>query len=135
MEDNEADAQLALEALREAGLRHRPHVATDGVEALAYLRRSKVERAGERLPHLVFLDLNLPRKDGRQVLSEIKSDEALRTLPVIVLSSSDSEADVRASYELHANAYLTKRLDLESFFAVMRDTLRFWLRRVQLPPR
>lgn len=135
VEDNEADAHLALEALRETGLRHRSQVLVDGVEAVDHLRRSVVEHGGLYLPHLVFLDLNLPRKDGRQVLREIKGDETLRSIPVIVLSSSESEADVRSSYQLHANAYLTKRLDLKSFFAVMRDTVRFWLRRAELPPR
>jgi two-component system, chemotaxis family, response regulator Rcp1 len=108
-------------------------VVTDGVEALAYLRREG-KRAGARRPDLMLLDLNLPKKDGREVLQEVKEDPDLRTIPVVVLTTSDADTDVVRSYELHANAYVRKPVDFDAFIEVVRTIEDFWFTVVKLPP-
>ncbi|RMD80069.1 MAG: response regulator [Gammaproteobacteria bacterium] len=134
VEDNPADARLTREALREAGLRGRIHVVEDGVGALGFLRREGAYARAPR-PDLVLLDLNLPRKDGREVLREIKADPELRSIPVVVLTTSCSEEDVLLSYQLHANCYVTKPADLDQFLETLRSLQGFWLRVARLPRR
>ena len=133
VEDNPADVRLAQEVLRESGLEHELLIARDGEQALKILRPDGQPAA--RLPDLVLLDLNIPRIDGREVLRVIKSTELLRRVPVLILSTSQAEADVLACYDLHANAYLTKPVDLEEFTTLARLLREFWFRLVQLPPR
>lgn len=132
VEDNPGDVDLTIEALREAKVHNELHVVSDGVEAIAYLRRQGAH-AGAKLPDLILLDLNLPKKDGREVLAEIKSDPDLKHIPVVVLTSSDSERDVLQSYRVHANCYLKKPTDLERFLEVVRSIEDFWLVVVKLP--
>jgi CheY-like chemotaxis protein len=134
VEDNPGDVRLTIEALRESKVRNSLSVAKDGVEALAFLRREGTFASAVR-PDLILLDLNLPRKDGRQVLSEIKSDPALRTIPVVILTTSRAEQDVLRSYELQANCYITKPVDLEQFMTVVKSIEDFWLAIVTLPRR
>ncbi|MBV9175003.1 MAG: response regulator [Chloroflexi bacterium] len=133
VEDNPGDVRLTIESLRETKVRNTLHVAKDGVEALALLRGDGPERPPIR-PDLILLDLNLPRKDGREVLAEIKADPQLRTIPVVVLTTSRAEQDVLRSYELQANCYITKPVDLEQFMAVVKSIENFWLAIVTLPP-
>ncbi len=132
VEDNPGDARLLREALAEAKIRNRLHVVADGAEALAYLRRQDTFAAAVR-PDLILLDLNLPGKDGREVLAEIKRDEDLRRIPVVILTTSQAEADVARAYDLHANAYVTKPLDIEQFITVVKSIEDFWLTIVKLP--
>lgn len=132
VEDNAADVRLTEEALKEGRVRNNLHVVRDGVEALEFLRREGKYRDAPR-PDLILLDLNLPRKDGREVLSEIKQDPDLRLIPVVVLTTSSTEADIMRSYKLHANCYITKPVDLEQFFKVVRSIDDFWLTVVRLP--
>jgi CheY-like chemotaxis protein len=128
VEDNPGDVRLTIEALRDSTLDHRLSVARDGVEALAFLRREGAIR-----PDLILLDLNLPRKDGREVLAELKADAALHTIPVVVLTTSRAELDVQNSYELQANCFITKPVDLMQFMTVVRSIEDFWLTIVTLP--
>lgn len=132
VEDNPGDARLTQEALREGKIRNNLHHVKDGVEALAFLKR---EGAYVKVPtpDLILLDLNLPRKDGRQVLGEIKEDPRLRLIPVVVLTTSEAEKDIVKSYELHANCYITKPVDLEKFIEIVRAIESFWLAVVTLP--
>jgi CheY-like chemotaxis protein len=124
VEDNAADVRLTQEALKDARVANRLHVARDGVEALAMLR----DRTGTTpRPDLILLDLNLPRKDGREVLAEIKADDALRHIPVVVLTTSQAEQDVAQSYRLRANAFITKPVDIDQFFEAVRSLEQFWL--------
>lgn len=132
VEDNPADVRLTREALKDARVHNRLHVAADGVEAMAFLRR-KGEHAMAPPPGLVLLDLNLPRKDGREVLEEVKEDPGLRHIPVVILTTSQAEQDVLRSYQLCANAYVTKPVDLERFLEVVRSIESFWLEIVRLP--
>lgn len=132
VEDNPGDVRLTREAMREATIRNNLHVATDGVEAMEYLRGAAGE-GGPPLPDLVLLDLNLPRKGGREVLEEIKADDALRHIPVIILTTSQAEQDVLESYRLCANAFVTKPVDLDAFIGVLRSIEGFWLDVVHLP--
>ncbi len=132
VEDNPGDVRLTIEALRESKVRNNLHVATDGVEAMAFLR-GEGKHANVVRPDLVLLDLNLPRKDGRQVLAEIKADPGLKTIPVVVLTTSRAEQDVLRSYELQANCYISKPVDLEQFITVVRSIEDFWLTIVTLP--
>ncbi len=132
VEDNPGDARLLREALAEAKIRNRLHVVADGAEALAYLRRQDTFAAAVR-PDLILLDLNLPGKDGREVLAEIKRDEDLRRIPVVILTTSQAEADVARAYDLHANAYVTKPLHIEQFITVVKSIEDFWLTIVKLP--
>jgi chemotaxis family two-component system response regulator Rcp1 len=133
VEDNPGDVRLIQEALKENKVRNRLHVAQDGVEALDFLRQ-KGALADAPRPDLILLDLNLPKKDGREVLSDIKGDPDLKRIPVVVLTTSDDEYDILESYNLHANAYVTKPLDLDQFLKIVRQIEGFWLTVVSLPP-
>lgn len=132
VEDNPADVRLTQEALKEGKVRNNLFVARDGVEAIEFLRREG-PHANATKPDLILLDLNLPRKDGREVLAEIKNDDTLRTIPVVVLTTSSAEADILKSYNLHANCYITKPVDLEQFVQVIKSIDDFWLTVVRLP--
>jgi CheY-like chemotaxis protein len=132
VEDNPGDVRLTIEGLKEGKVRNNLHVAKDGVEALAFLRHEARYEDAVR-PDLILLDLNLPRMDGRQVLSEIKADPQLKTIPVVVLTTSRAEQDVLNSYQLQANCYITKPVDLEQFITVVRSIEDFWLTIVTLP--
>jgi CheY-like chemotaxis protein len=131
IEDNPADVRLTREALKDARVWNQVHVAPDGVEGLAFLRREgKYEQVPR--PDLILLDLNLPKKDGRSVLEEIKRDEALKHIPVVVLTTSQAEQDILTSYRLQANAFVTKPVDLEQFLKVVHSIEHFWLEIVKL---
>jgi CheY-like chemotaxis protein len=132
VEDNPGDVRLTVEALKEAKVINHLTVLKDGAEALAYLRRQGAYAEAAR-PHLIILDLNLPKKDGREVLADIKEDDSLKRIPVVVLTTSDDEQDVLKSYNLHANCYVTKPVDLERFIKVVRSIEDFWLGIVVLP--
>ena len=132
VEDSPGDVQLTIEALRDAKVSTNLHVAVDGEEAMRFLRRQD-DFADAPRPDLVLLDLNLPRKSGHEVLDEIKSDASLRRIPVVVLSTSDAESDVLAAYDRNANCYVTKPVDLDHFWEVIRSIDQFWLRLVKLP--
>jgi len=132
VEDNPGDARLAMEVLKEAKVRNTLHWTKDGVEALAFLRRERPYEKVRR-PDVILLDLNLPRKDGREVLAEIKSDEKLKRIPVVVLTISKDEEDIFRTYNLHANCYVTKPLDLDQFVKVVKSIEDFWLTIVKLP--
>jgi chemotaxis family two-component system response regulator Rcp1 len=132
VEDNPGDVRLTFEALRESKVRNNLRVARDGVEAMAFLRREG-QHADAARPDLILLDLNLPRMDGREVLSAIKSDASLKTIPVVVLTTSRAEQDVLQSYQLQANCYITKPVDLEQFLKVVKSIEDFWLTIVTLP--
>jgi two-component system, chemotaxis family, response regulator Rcp1 len=133
VEDNPGDVRLTREALKEGKVRNNLHVAPDGVEALAFLRREG-PHAGAPRPDLILLDLNLPRKSGREVLEEIKADASLRQIPVVILSSSEAEQDILRAYDLHANCYVTKPVDLDQFITVVKSIEDFWFTIVKLPP-
>jgi len=132
VEDNPGDVRLTREALKEAKVINNLTVLKDGVEALAFLRQQG-PYGGAVIPHLILLDLNLPKKDGREVLAEIKTDEKLKRIPVVVLTTSQDEQDVFKSYNLHANCYVTKPVDLEQFMTVVKSIEDFWLGIVMLP--
>ena len=132
IEDNEGDARLAQEALRDAKVVNEIAWVQDGVQALRYVRGEPPYSAAAR-PDVILLDLNLPRKDGLEVLDELKQDEALRRIPVVILTVSDAEGDVARSYDLHANCYIKKPLDLDRFLEVVRAIESFWLTVVRLP--
>jgi len=133
VEDNPGDVRLTLEALKEGKVRNNLNVVSDGVEALAFLRHQGEYSQAPR-PDLILLDLNLPKKDGREVLGEIKGDEAFRRIPVVVLTTSRAEEDILKSYDLYANCYVTKPVDLERFLTVVKSIEDFWLTVVKLPP-
>ena len=133
VEDSPADVRLTREALKEEKMRINLHVAVDGVEAMQFLRREGKFAEAVR-PYLVLLDLNLPKKDGREVLKEIKSDADLKRIPVVILTMSKAEEDVLKTYDLHANCYITKPLDLSQFAKVVKSIQDFWLTIVKLPP-
>ena len=133
-EDNPGDVTLTRKALKEGKLANNLHVATDGVEALEFLRQED-EYADVPRPDLVLLDLNMPRKDGKAVLESMQADEGLRRIPVVVLTSSESEADIARSYELNANAYLTKPVDFDGFVEIVDRIESFWFQVVKLPER
>ncbi|MBK7916980.1 MAG: response regulator [Chloroflexi bacterium] len=130
IEDNPGDVRLTQEALKEGKILNQITVVEDGVEAMGYLRK----KDNQNRPDLIMLDLNLPRMNGREVLATIKADETLRRIPVVVLTTSDSEQDILDSYNLHANCYVTKPVDLEQFIHVVRSIEDFWLTVVKLPP-
>ena len=132
VEDNPGDVRLTMEAMRESKVIVNLSVAPDGEEALAFLRRLGPHLGAPR-PDLILLDLNLPRKDGREVLAEIKADADLRRIPVVVLTTSSAEADIVKSYNLHANCYITKPVDFKQFMTVVRSIEDFWLTVVRLP--
>ena len=131
VEDNPGDVRLTREALKDAKVHNMLHVAMDGVEALAFLRKQG-KHAAAPLPDLILLDLNLPKKNGREVLEDIKNDDALRHIPVVILTTSQAERDIAESYRLHANAYVTKPVDLEQFLTVVKSIEQFWLEIVKL---
>ena len=132
VEDSPGDVRLTREALRDGKVRNNLSVVTDGVEALAFLRREGRYADAPR-PDVILLDLNLPKKDGREVLAEVKADERLRRIPVVVLTTSADERDVLRSYELQAACYITKPVDLDQFIAVVQSIEDFWLTIVTLP--
>ena len=134
VEDDPGDVLMTQEALADHKVRNRLSVVSDGEEALAYLRREG-QFADAVRPDLVLLDLNLPRRDGREVLAEIKSDQTLRQIPVVVLTTSQADEDILSSYSLHANAYVTKPVDFERFLSVVRQIDNFFVSVVKLPPR
>ncbi len=134
VEDNPGDVRLTVEALKEGKVRNNFHTAEDGEEALAYLRQEG-RYAGAPRPDLILLDLNLPKKSGREVLAEIKEDPDLRRIPVVILTVSQAEQDIVKSYNLHANCYITKPVDLDQFLEVVKAIENFWLTVVMLPPR
>jgi chemotaxis family two-component system response regulator Rcp1 len=133
VEDNPGDVRLTKEALKEGKVYNNLHWAKDGVEALEFLKRQGKHADAPR-PDIILLDLNLPRKDGREVLALIKKDNDLKNIPVVVLTTSEAEEDVLKSYELHANCFVTKPVDLEKFIHVVQSIDRFWLTVVTLPP-
>jgi CheY-like chemotaxis protein len=132
IEDNPGDVRLTVEALKESKVRHHLNVARDGVEAMAFLSQQG-PYVDAPCPDLILLDLNLPRKDGREVLAEVKQDPRLRPIPILVLTTSDARPDILRSYDLHANCYITKPVDLDSFLHVVRSIVEFWLTVVRLP--
>lgn len=134
VEDNPADVGLTREALDDAKVANHLTVVSDGVEAMAYLRREG-KYAKATTPDLILLDLNLPRKDGRSVLADVKSDEALKRIPVVVLTTSAADEDVYCAYGLHANCYICKPVDFGTFVRIINSLESFWLSTVRLPPK
>ena len=133
VEDNPGDVRLTIEALKEGKIKNNLHVAKDGVEAMEFLLQENAFEDAST-PDLILLDLNLPRKDGRELLAEIKEDEELRRIPVVILTTSKAEEDILRTYNLHANCYITKPVDLDQFIAVVKAVENFWLTVVKLPP-
>lgn len=134
VEDNPGDVRLTQEVLKEGKVHNNLQVVGDGVEAMAFLRRKNSYSQAPR-PDLILLDLNLPKKDGREVLQEIKADRHLNRIPVVVLTTSDADEDILRSYDLRANCYITKPVDLDQFIRVIRSIEAFWLTIVTLPMR
>jgi chemotaxis family two-component system response regulator Rcp1 len=134
VEDNPGDIRLTVEALKEGKVRNNLHTVGDGEEALAFLRRQGPYAEAPR-PDLILLDLNLPKKTGQEVLAEIKEDPDLRRIPVVILTVSEAEADILKTYNLHANCYITKPVDLDRFIEVVKSIEDFWLTVVMLPPK
>lgn len=132
VEDNPGDVDLAREGLDEVKIRNNLHVVVDGEEAMDYLRR-RGKYANAVRPDLILLDLNLPRKDGREVLAEVKADDNLKHIPIVVLTTSQSEEDLLKSYHLHANCYITKPLNFARFIEVVKSIVHFWFSIVSLP--
>jgi two-component system, chemotaxis family, response regulator Rcp1 len=132
VEDSPGDVRLTREAFKDAKVHVNLHVAPDGTEAMAFLLRTGEHSTAPR-PDLILLDLNLPKKDGREVLEEIKKNDNLKTIPVVILTTSASDADILRSYMLHANCYITKPVDLQGFLTVVKSIDGFWLSIVQLP--
>jgi chemotaxis family two-component system response regulator Rcp1 len=132
VEDSIGDIRLTREAFKDAKVHINLHVAADGAEAMAFLKREGRHAAAAR-PDLILLDLNLPKKDGREVLREIKASPTLGIIPVVILTTSASEADILRTYQLHANCYITKPVDLEGFLKVVKSIDSFWLSVVKLP--
>jgi CheY-like chemotaxis protein len=133
VEDNPGDARLTQEALKESKVMNNLHHARDGVEAMEFLLREGKHKSAP-IPDIILLDLNLPRKDGREVLAELKTLPRLKNIPVVVLTTSDAEQDIVMSYNLHANCYITKPVDLDKFIDIIRGIENFWLSIVKLPP-
>lgn len=134
VEDNPGDVRLTIEALRDGKVNNRLSVARDGVEALAFLHREG-PFADAIIPDVILLDLNLPRKNGHEVLAELKADPELKRIPVVVLTTSKADQDVVRSYDLYANCFITKPVDLEQFMTVVQSIESFWLTIVKLPPK
>jgi chemotaxis family two-component system response regulator Rcp1 len=134
VEDSPGDVRLTQEAFRGAGAALQLHVAVDGVEAVSFLRREGVHGKAPR-PDLILLDLNMPKMDGRQVLSVIKQDDELKTIPTVILTTSEAEADIEAVYQLRANCYLTKPVEFDAFESLVKSIGDFWLTMVRLPPQ
>jgi chemotaxis family two-component system response regulator Rcp1 len=133
VEDSSGDARLAMEAMKESKIRNRMHWVKDGVEAMDFLYRRGRHAQAPR-PDVILLDLNLPKKDGREVLAEIKSDDDLKRIPVVILTISEDAEDILKAYSDHANCYITKPIDLDQFLKVVRSIENFWLTIVKLPP-
>ena len=133
VEDNPGDVRLTVEALREGRILNNMNVVNDGVDAMEYLRHEGRHRDAVR-PDLVLLDLNLPKRDGREVLADMKADASLKYIPVVILTTSQAEEDVLKAYGLHANCYVTKPVDFDSFISVIRSIREFWFTVVTLPP-
>lgn len=134
IEDNPADARIAKEAFKESNIKYNINVVSDGIQAIDYLRKTE-EFRNAVTPDLILLDLNLPKKDGREVLAEVKSDVNLKTIPIIVLTTSQSEQDITNSYSLHANSYISKPVDLESFLVIIKAIEEYWFKLAKLPTR
>ena len=134
VEDNAGDVRLTQEAFRDANMSIQFHVASDGVEAMAFLRREGVNLNAPR-PDLILLDLNLPRMDGREVLALIKADEDLKSIPTVILTTSEADVDIARSYQLQANCYLSKPVQLDAFESLVRSINEFWLIKAKLPPQ
>jgi two-component system, chemotaxis family, response regulator Rcp1 len=134
IEDNPADARLVREVMRDSKILNEIHWVPDGVEAMAFLHRQGKYASAPR-PNLMFLDLNMPRKDGREVLSEVKADPELRRIPVVVMTSSQAEEDIARAYDQHANCYVRKPIDFEQFHTVVKSLENFWFSTVELPTR
>jgi chemotaxis family two-component system response regulator Rcp1 len=134
VEDSPGDVRLTKETFRDANKAIRLHVASDGVEAMAFLRQEGSHARAPR-PHLILLDLNLPKMDGREVLAQIKADSSLKTIPTIILTTSDAEADVLKAYQLQANCYLSKPVQLDAFESLVKSINEFWLTKVRLPQK
>ncbi|WKN40417.1 response regulator [Tunicatimonas pelagia] len=134
VEDSEADAALVEESLEDSKLKVNLHIVQDGVEAVNFLNKQG-DYQDVDTPDIIILDLNLPRKDGREVLEEIKGDEHLKRIPVVVLTTSSAEEDIYRSYKLHANCYITKPLDFDQFSRIVASIEDFWFTIVKLPPR
>ena len=132
VEDSPGDVRLTQEAFRDANQAIRLHVATDGVEAMNFLKRVGIHAQSPR-PDLILLDLNLPKMDGREVLAHIKEDASLKTIPTVILTTSDAEADIVKSYQLQANCYLSKPVQLDEFENLVKSVTEFWLTKVKLP--
>ena len=133
VEDNPGDVRLTIEALKEGKVANEINVAADGIEALAFLRREGKYKNAPK-PDLILLDLNLPKKNGREVLAEIKMNPHLKCIPVVVLTSSQAETDIVTTYNLHANCYITKPVDFDQFIKVVKSIENFWFKVVKLPP-
>jgi two-component system, chemotaxis family, response regulator Rcp1 len=134
VEDSPGDVRLTREAFRDANSSVQLHVASDGVEAMEFLRHQGIHVHAPR-PDLILLDLNLPKMDGREVLAQIKEDASLKTIPTIILTTSDAEADIARSYQLQANCYLSKPVQLDAFESLVKSINGFWLTKAKLPPR
>lgn len=134
VEDNEGDVGLIEEVLEETKIRNILHIAKDGAEAMLFLRGEGVFSGSPR-PDIILLDLNLPKMDGREVLEEVKEDSNLKSIPIVILTTSGAEKDIHRAYELHANAYITKPLDFDQFISVIESIARFWLEIVRLPTK
>lgn len=134
VEDSPGDVRLTQEAFRDANMSIHLHIASDGVEAMSFLNKEG-DHAGAPRPDLILLDLNLPRMDGREVLAHIKADANLRTIPTVILTTSEAEVDIVNSYELQANCYLSKPVQLDAFESLVRSINDFWLTRVKLPQK
>lgn len=132
VEDNPADARLVREVMRDSKVLNEIHWVPDGVEALAFLR-GQGKYADAPRPNLIFLDLNMPRKDGREVLAEVKADEQLKRIPIVVMTSSQAEEDVARAYDQHANCYVRKPIDFDQFHSVVKTLENFWFATVELP--
>lgn len=134
VEDSPGDVRLTQEAFREANRSIHMHVASDGVEAMAFLRREGIHANAPR-PDIILLDLNLPRMDGREVLAHIKDDDNLKTIPTVILTTSVAEVDIATSYELRANSYLSKPVQLDEFQNLVKSINDFWMTKAKLPPK
>lgn len=134
VEDNPADARLVREVMRDSKILNEIHWVPDGVEALDFLHQ-RGKHAGAPRPNLIFLDLNMPRKDGRAVLTEVKADDVLRRIPIVVMTSSQAEEDVARAYDAHANCYVRKPIDFQQFHQVVKTLENFWFSTVELPIR
>jgi chemotaxis family two-component system response regulator Rcp1 len=134
IEDNPGDVRLAIETFKDAKIHNQVNVVPDGVEAMAYLRKQG-KYANAIRPDVILLDLNMPRKDGREVLKEVKEDPDLRRIPVVILTMSQAEQDILKSYDLHANCYISKPVDLTQFNKVVQSIENFWFMIVKLPPK